>query len=699
MPLFKVKKTGEIGYFSDKLRPSYDLYKQKVYYFLRMVDPSTDWSNAYAPNQYKFTGKTGRYEAGELTPISSRELKKNQKINLPIKEDVELAKSDITKIIDYSEKLQSMFDVNDNLEDWIKAKLNHAADYVMTVRDYIKFYSDEKNELQEIKNKYKKDDIDKIVDGLQYALDIVGIEPTIGTVADATNSIISILRAALEKETDDKKKHLLNAAISAVSMIPFGDLVKLIKLRVLRKPAVKLAKFIKQFLKSTDPSYADDMLEVWSNRYKRSINCSNPRGFSQKAHCRARKLRQSGKQTSSKPVKEIYKEIINGLLKEYNSSMAMGSLKQINHDAKELQSILQQTDELEDWVKAKLNLAGEYLDDIYHHLDHFKNKTTITESFYEKKLWFTPDGKVVDVGNSHEKWILKNDPSVAKGMTLIDTYENAIKKGYVRSVHDVSSNFLTLSNLPNYDFSEKSVSKNVKNAIEDYVVDKNIDIVASGKGNILRSFAFKKPELSTFESSNKEMQEGWKDLAMAGALGLASLQGGALAGQQPSTTKHTQTVQSKESFIDYMKRVENAGRVGYDAKKRLWFPHKSVEGGSDTIAYGHKIQPGEDFSKGITDQQAVELLKKDIETAKSIVYKELKNRKLTPKQEEMFVDFVFNMGTLRKFPKFTQAVLKNDVESMKKQFKRFVGDKELKGRNTSFLKRFLTEYFGFNYYF
>jgi hypothetical protein len=29
--------------------------------------------------------------------------------------------------------------------------------------------------------------------------------------------------------------------------------------------------------------------EKWSERYKRSINCSNPQGFSQRAHCAGRK--------------------------------------------------------------------------------------------------------------------------------------------------------------------------------------------------------------------------------------------------------------------------------------------------------------------------------------------------------------------------------------------------------------------------
>lgn len=35
------------------------------------------------------------------------------------------------------------------------------------------------------------------------------------------------------------------------------------------------------------------LTEEWSNKYKRSINCSNPKGFSQKAHCAGRKKKES----------------------------------------------------------------------------------------------------------------------------------------------------------------------------------------------------------------------------------------------------------------------------------------------------------------------------------------------------------------------------------------------------------------------
>lgn len=216
--------------------------------------------------------KRSKYPACRPTPgqcnkIGTRRKKGPSRIswNKKIKENVEMAQSDLTKIIDYSEKLQSMFSVTENLEDWVKAKLNHACDYVATVRDYLKFYHNEK---------------------------------VAGT-----------------------------------------------------------------------PEY--EINEKWSMTYKKSISCNNPKGFSQKAHCRARQLRKSGKPTKSKPVKECYKQAIQELLKEVNSSMAMGALKQLNSDAKELASLLQPTMQLEDWVKAKLNLAGEYLDDVYHHLDHF----------------------------------------------------------------------------------------------------------------------------------------------------------------------------------------------------------------------------------------------------------------------------------------------------------------------------------------
>ena len=46
-----------------------------------------------------------------------------------------------------------------------------------------------------------------------------------------------------------------------------------------------------------------EIQEAWTRKYKRSVDCSNPQGFSQKAHCAGRKARQKGRKTKSKSVK------------------------------------------------------------------------------------------------------------------------------------------------------------------------------------------------------------------------------------------------------------------------------------------------------------------------------------------------------------------------------------------------------------
>ena len=73
------------------------------------------------------------------------------------------------------------------------------------------------------------------IDKLQGALDVVGIIPGLGVgeVADASNTVISGLRAALAKEPDERKRHIINAGISAVSLLPFADVIKVLKLRKL----------------------------------------------------------------------------------------------------------------------------------------------------------------------------------------------------------------------------------------------------------------------------------------------------------------------------------------------------------------------------------------------------------------------------------------------------------------------------------
>lgn len=744
MSLFKIKRTGQLGFFSDKARPSYDMYHNKIYYFLKIVDPiKTDWEIASLPRYYVFTGDENRYSLSELTPINIKDLKKAQKQNSidkllapeTINESAEMAQSDITKIIDYSEKLQSMFNVNDNLEDWVKAKLNHACDYVATARDYLKFYRDERksidellNEVKEIEKKYKNSD--SVIDAIQYALDIVGLEPTIGSVADGTNAIISLLRAALEKEKDKKKQHLLNSAISGVSVIPFGDLAKLIKLRMLRKPTVKLLRLVKNYLKTSKPSYTDELFEKWSTKYKNSINCSNPKGFSQKAHCRARKLRQAGKHTSSKSVREIYKETINQLLKEFNSSMAMGALKQLNNDAKELETMLQPDTQLEDWVKAKLNLAGEYLDDVYHHLDHFgPDGRTLDEGWDNtKKYWFTPQGKVIDAGHSHEEWIKNNDRSLM-GATLIDTYENAVSKGYVRGIHDIGSGFLTLSNLPNYDFSMSKINRSVKQAIEDFVVDKEIRLVATGKGKLIKDFEFsfaEQLELAEQILNSKKLEEGWKDWVAAGAIGLGALSGSpALASKQsvkPAITQQDSKLKSSELSLLNKKTSDYIGQ--WEGKRNTMYLDTEKK---PTIGIGHYLtntQQDRDLfntlfgnainydlilkgKQKLTDDQIEKLFNVDVKVKEKLASKKISNFSSFPQYVKNAIINAFYRGDMG--PKTIKLMNSGDWSAVAKEYLNHQNarsgpeqiQRRMKTNALAFAQYAKTknEYFGFNYYF
>jgi hypothetical protein len=69
-------------------------------------------------------------------------------------------------------------------------------------------------------------------------------------------------------------------------------------------------------------------------------------------------------------------------------------------------------------------------------------------------------------------------------------------------------------------------------------------------------------------------------------------------------------------FLQKVMQWENSIKAGWNSKKKRWFPHGSVEGGTGTIAYGHKLTSRDiatgRFTKGITQQDAEQLLKDDL---------------------------------------------------------------------------------------
>lgn len=161
---------------------------------------------------------------------------------------------------------------------------------------------------------------------------------------------------------------------------------------------------------------------------------------------------------------------------------------------------------------------------------------------------------------------------------------------------------------------------------------------------------------------------------------------------------HIQTVSNESyssDFINYIKFIENGGHVGFNKNKKLWFPYKDPTGWH--IGYGHKIINDAELNnlnKGVNDAVINKLLTSDLIKANKIVNDYIKtkykvNLQLQPKQREMLIDFAFNLGTLHTFPKFVDAVLKNDTTIINKEYKRHAAGKEIKGRNDAFYNRFL----------
>jgi lysozyme len=66
--------------------------------------------------------------------------------------------------------------------------------------------------------------------------------------------------------------------------------------------------------------------------------------------------------------------------------------------------------------------------------------------------------------------------------------------------------------------------------------------------------------------------------------------------------------------------------------------------GDWTIGYGHKVKPGEDFSKGITPDQAADLLKADVQTAVNAVNTALKFPTSSQGQFDAMVSLAYNIG-------------------------------------------------------
>lgn len=514
-------------------------------------------------------------------------------------ENSDMSKSDIHKIIDYSEKLQSMIDPNQKLEDWIKAKLTHAVDYLNTVFDYLSFY--------------------------------VEIQP----------------------------------------------------------------KNINEYNKPRK-----GMKSRWSVQRKKKINCKNPKGFSEKQYCKRKK---SGGKYKNENYKLNKKSIYFLLNEDYNAEMSMGDLKNINAKARLLQKIINPSDVLEDWVKAKLNLTGEYLDDVYHHLDYKKQNKDLNEVNFKKYLTTTALFLSTLLPVQSDSYV------VNKGDTLSGISKNL--KIDIETLKDLNKNI---------DPNKLQIGQIIK------VPDKETNVYKIEKGDTLSGIA-KKLKINTSELINLNSSIDPNKIEIGQIINIPDTSEiEKTMNQSVETSDDSSYTQNSsdfnQQFKKYLKFNENSIRKGFNEETKKWYQYKSEEGGTDTIAYGHKLTPDQqksgEFKNGITEEEADELFENDLKTAENAArngigslinkykrephkYPSVKRTsfdELGTKEKMMLIDFAFNLGTITGFPKFVNGLLNGDIDKMKKEYERSYTEdktgkrKTLAQRNNTFYQLFLKNY-------
>jgi GH24 family phage-related lysozyme (muramidase) len=170
--------------------------------------------------------------------------------------------------------------------------------------------------------------------------------------------------------------------------------------------------------------------------------------------------------------------------------------------------------------------------------------------------------------------------------------------------------------------------------------------------------------------------------------------------QPPAVVQQHQLFSPK--FITYIKTVENVAKKGF--KNNKWYPI-TISSTERNIGYGHKINPGENFDKGLLDKQVEELLTQDLVSARikakasiNAKYGQGVFERLDITRQEMLIDFIFNIGTLNSHPKFVKHLINNDLNGMKQEYERSAVmngvRKPLTGRNAAFFNTFLKNYKG-----
>lgn len=172
----------------------------------------------------------------------------------------------------------------------------------------------------------------------------------------------------------------------------------------------------------------------------------------------------------------------------------------------------------------------------------------------------------------------------------------------------------------------------------------------------------------------------------------------------PAEVSHivkSRSYEPSEAYIQELMRQENEGNTGF--RNNRYYPYDSVEGGTPTIGYGHKLTEKEvnsnKYAAGLTREDVEKLMRSDLRKHKDVARSAFENEygkgtfnRLPNPLKDLVVDYSYTGTGIDKFPNFHKAVyeysaakdpaLKQEAyEKMLAQYKRHTGKKELKKRN------------------
>lgn len=140
-----------------------------------------------------------------------------------------------------------------DLEAWVQSKITKAAEYLDTVADHLSHGEDDTERKSDVKEGFKgHKSVEEIAKKHKVSPSAIEKQLEMGM--------------KVEKEHTTDNDQAMDIALQHLDEVPnyYSKLKKVEKVK-----------------------------EDWSEKYKKSINCDNPKGFSQRAHCQGRKKRMS----------------------------------------------------------------------------------------------------------------------------------------------------------------------------------------------------------------------------------------------------------------------------------------------------------------------------------------------------------------------------------------------------------------------